>query len=395
MPTHPLSDECFVSVLTPAGRSAVATISVVGGEAKARVSGFFRPASGIGLQQVPRGRIVFGRWAVGDRGGEELVVCCHSPESIDVHCHGGRTAARRIVDSLVRAGCREVHWQRMAELCEATPIRTEARIALAAARTARTAAILLDQYRGALEAALADITALLDRGEVGAASDRLRQLDRYADFGRHLTRPWRIVLAGHANVGKSSLINAILGYERTIVFEQPGTTRDVVTATTAIDGWPVELADTAGLREGGDAVESVGVARARERLAAADLVVVVFDSAKVWSDQSASLANAWPDALVVHNKCDLVPMPADDRPSGLHTSAVAGQGVDELVRRMGEKLVPDPPHSSAPIPFTDRQTEAIKRALGLLATGRPSLASKTITRLLGFPPTNALPVGKP
>ncbi|MBC8876190.1 MAG: 50S ribosome-binding GTPase [Planctomycetes bacterium] len=191
----------------------------------------------------------------------------------------------------------------MAELCEETPIAAEARIALAAARTERTAAILLAQYRGALEAELTAIVALLENEETDAAADRLRRLERYADFGKHLTTPWRVVLTGHANVGKSSLINAILGYERSIVFEQPGTTRDVVTATTAIDGWPVELADTAGLREGGDAVESAGVRLARERLAAADVVVAVFDRTHRWCPVSAGLCQVWPGAGVGPTIC--------------------------------------------------------------------------------------------
>jgi tRNA modification GTPase len=360
-----------------------------------RVSEFFHPAAGTPLQQFPDGRIVFGRWAVGDRDGEELIVCRRGRDWVDVHCHGGRTAARRIVDSLVAAGCREIEWQGMAVLCEETPVRTEARHALAAARTERTAAILLAQYHGALDAALTDVTVLLQSDRIGAAADRLRQLDRYSEAGKHLTTPWRVVLAGHANVGKSSLINAILGYERSIVFEQPGTTRDVVTATTAVDGWPVEFADTAGLREGGDAVESTGVALARERLAAADVVVVVFDSTQPWTAESTSLAKAWPDALVVHNKCDLAPMPAGDWPAGMRTSALTGQGIAELVRTLGAKLIPDPPPPGAAVPFSERQVDAIVNAICLLDLGRPEEASTAITRLLEVQHANALPTCNP
>jgi tRNA modification GTPase len=72
------------------------------------------------------------------------------------------------------------------------------------------------------------------------------------DLGRHLTRPWRVVVAGAPNVGKSSLINALAGFTRTVVTAVPGTTRDVVATAAAIDGWPVELIDTAGLRLTGD-----------------------------------------------------------------------------------------------------------------------------------------------
>jgi len=436
MDTNRSPDDCFVSVLTPPGRSAVATVSIVGGRAMAHVSELFHPAGAIPLRQIPSGRIVFGRWDVGHGKGEELIVCRRGHDVVDVHCHGGRTARRRIVDSLVAVGCREIEWQTMAFLCEETPIRAEARVALAAARTARTAAILLAQYRGALEAALLGIIASLEKGEIHAAADRLRQLDRRADFGKHLTNPWRVVFTGLANVGKSSLINAILGYERAIVFEEPGTTRDVVTAKTAIDGWPVELADTAGLRKGGDAIESTGVALARERLSTADVVVVVFDSTEPWSAEVASMANAWPDALVVHNKCDLVLAPAvgrpngvdlsgtsvsgkalatgnsqssprltpaasaspltkstpfDDRPVGLCTSALTGQGIADLVRILGVKLVPDAPHPDTAVPFTDRQTDAIKHAIRSLDNGRLDEALRTITGLLEVQPPNALP----
>ena len=81
--------------------------------------------------------------------------------------------------------------------------------------------------------------------------------------GRHLLTPFDVVLAGPANVGKSSLINALVGYNRAIVYDAPGTTRDVITAETAIDGWPVTLSDTAGLRDSDDPLEMAGVQTAQ------------------------------------------------------------------------------------------------------------------------------------
>ena len=103
-------------------------------------------------------------------------------------------------------------------------------------------------------------------------------LARYAPLGRRLTAPWRVVVAGPPNVGKSSLVNALAGYQRSIVAPTPGTTRDVVTTRLAIDGWPVELADTAGVREATDALETQGVRLAREATAAADLCLWVLDA---------------------------------------------------------------------------------------------------------------------
>jgi tRNA modification GTPase len=194
------------------------------------------------------------------------------------------------------------------------------------------------------------------------ALDHLQMLLSRADLGRHLTRPWRVVLTGAPNVGKSSLINALLGYQRAIVFDQPGTTRDVLTATTAIDGWPVELSDTAGLRADGDAIEAEGVTRALAQVAAADLVIEVLDAtaAQEWPGHRGQVTEdrSQRDILVVHNKCDLGLPPDDGRPPGICVSAKTGQGMDNLIRAIAECLVPNPPRSAA-MPFTERQISAL------------------------------------
>ena len=158
-------------------------------------------------------------------------------------------------------------------------------------------------------------------------------------LGRHLTRPWSVVLAGRINVGKSSLLNALAGYGRAIVHPAPGTTRDAVAVTTAVDGWPVELCDTAGLRATGDAIERAGIERARQRLAQADLVVLVADRSVPWSPEDEGLARQYPAAVLVHNKCDL-PASSGHRPGGISTSALRGQGIDALLTAIGRRLAP-------------------------------------------------------
>ena len=213
------------------------------------------------------------------------------------------------------------------------------------------AAILLDQLQGALAEELAS-----------GDPRRLQTLLARAPLGLHLVTPWRIVLAGRPNVGKSSLINALVGYTRAIVFDQPGTTRDVVTATTAIDGWPVELADTAGLREGQDELESAGIARAREQMAAADVLVLVFDVTQPWTEEDESLVAQWPEAVVVFNKCDLAAM-AGDRPGALFTSAVTRQGIEELIEALGRRLVADPPAAGSAVLFTERQVRMVEEMI--------------------------------
>jgi tRNA modification GTPase len=192
-------------------------------------------------------------------------------------------------------------------------------------------------------------------------------------------------------VGKSSLINALLGYGRSIVHPTAGTTRDVVTARTAVDGWPVLLADTAGLGAGGDALERAGIDLARGQLVQADLVLLVFDMSVPWSADDEGLLAAWPGALVVHNKSDaaIAPVASEPaRPAGLAVSALARQGLDVLVRQMADRLVPHPPPPGAAVPFTPQQVETLqqmRKELGiagggesdfpLAATGQPGMGA--------------------
>ncbi len=350
----------YVVLLTPPGRGAVATLVVDGPVAVSAVESSFKPAArGKSLRDFADGRIVFGRWR---EGGEEIVACRTAEEHIELSCHGGRLAAQRIEQDLIQHGCQPLDWTDWLQV-RATDgsekIEAEARIALAAARTERTAGILLDQLHGALDR---EINAI---GELATASpEQARKrlqilLDRSA-VGLHLTTPWRIVLAGRPNVGKSSLINALVGYSRAIVFDQPGTTRDVVTATTAIDGWPVEFADTAGLRTPADTLEAAGIERTRAQMLAADLLLLVFDLTQPWTQDDEALVSQWPQAIPVFNKLDLPRHESKSRPHGTKTSAVTRQGIDDLLRQIAQRLVPDPPEPGSPVPFTDRQVRLLQ-----------------------------------
>ena len=236
----------WVAVLTPSGRGAVASIVVAGPAAVDRVASRVVLNRADGLMAAPR-RILVGRWEFVD--GEEIVVCRHDERRVEIHCHGGPAAASRIVEGLVAAGCLQVAWLDWIERSTQDRFAAAAASQLPYARTERTASILLDQFRGALRKELELFEALLIAGDITAAVGRLDLLLDRAAIGRHLIEPWRVVIAGPPNAGKSTLLNAIVGFQRAIVFDQPGTTRDVVTAATVLDGWPIELADTAGLRE--------------------------------------------------------------------------------------------------------------------------------------------------
>ncbi|HVT30471.1 MAG TPA: GTPase, partial [Lacipirellulaceae bacterium] len=306
------------AVLTPPGRGAVATVLVSGATAIATVGQLFSPATGDDFAKAPIGRIFFGRW----EAGEELVVCRRGEDEIEVHCHGGQAAVEAVLASLAGLGCQILGWTAAARR-QVDPIAAEAMDSLARATTLRSAAILLDQYQGALRQELDQCASLLDSSDEEswrAAEQRLHDLVRRSRLGRHLVEPFQVVIAGKPNVGKSSLINGLVGYQRSIVSPQSGTTRDVVSARTAFAGWPVELSDTAGLRYGADSLETAGIDMAVRRFGAADLRVAVFDASQPWDEDDEAFAVRWPDAIIVYNKIDVARPTA--RRQGIETSAL-------------------------------------------------------------------------
>jgi tRNA modification GTPase len=372
-----------VAVLTPAGTGAIATVAVVGREAWPVVRSQFRPANEKPLPDPPAAN-QFWLGTLGDGPGDEVVIAVKSldPEPwVEVHCHGGRRVVRWVVEQFVRTGCTEVAWNRLS-----TPTRgrgwacdSRALEPLTKAPTLRTASILLDQHHDAFNLAITTIIEALDWARYDDASSRLHALADRAPVGRHLVTPWRVVIAGAPNVGKSSLVNALAGYQRTIVATVAGTTRDVVTTTVALDGWPVELADTAGLREEAHGLEADGIARAWGLLPAADLVVWVLD---------ATVATpTWPDDLggqyfTVVNKADLPhgwDLGTDPAPA---VSAATGAGIPELTASIIRCLVRTPPAPGAAVPFTPELADAVETARRLLATDQVAAARETLVSCL-------------
>ncbi len=365
-----------VCVLTPQGRGAVAVVAIEGDSAVGAVDRYFQAANGRALAEQSMGRIVYGHWGGAD--GEDLVVSRREETRIEVHCHGGNSSSAAIVADLVAAGCVEIDSGEWVVVQHDCPITAAAHLALAKATTTRTARILLDQYHGALRREMQTIDLALERGETAEARSRLQSLLDRAALGRHLTKPWQVVIAGEPNVGKSSLINALVGYERAIVFDQPGTTRDVVSSTTAIDGWPVQLSDTAGLHEATDAIETAGIELARQRAAAADLVVWVLDATARAGDswnQAQQQAQAVGVALnreqtqLVINKTDLAKPSSEQTLSSIGTCAVSGAGTDKLLNAISNRLVPTVPPPGEAVPFTEEQIELVAEKFRETGTG--------------------------
>jgi tRNA modification GTPase len=313
----------------------------------------FRAANGQAVAAQPLNRVSFGRW--GQEVPEDVVLCRTSECDVEIHCHGGAAAVRRVLNDLAQRGCRIVDWgEFIGERLNL--VDAECTMALTHATTLRTARILLEQQSGVLRSAF-EVLRDLPPDEVVR---RTTEMLSWSEFGRHLTEPWQVVLCGLPNVGKSSLINALLGYARSIVFDQPGTTRDVVTGQTALDGWPVELSDTAGLRQGDDVLESAGIERAHRRAAAADLIVLVFDRSRPVRPEELELLRRWPNALRVTNKCDLPDAWRDaDVDGALPVSSVTQAGMDELAKAIVGRLIPRVPAPGAPIPIMSRQVQVL------------------------------------
>jgi tRNA modification GTPase len=181
------------------------------------------------------------------------------------------------------------------------------------------------------------------RDRIAKAIDICTQITARARQGSLLREGMTVVIAGRPNAGKSSLLNRLAGYEAAIVTDIPGTTRDVLRERIHIDGMPLHVADTAGLREEADVVESEGIRRARNEMSRADRILYVVDAARLLDDESvrAEMA-ALPDdipATVILNKIDAVgaqPRYEQSAPPRIHLSAATGEGVDLLREHLKE-----------------------------------------------------------
>ena len=353
-----LSDP-IVALATPPGRSALAVIRLSGagafGIAARVIPGFrvdpprtahyaaFRDAAG---QLIDRGiYLVF----AGPRSetGEDVV---------EFQCHGGLAVPARLVAVIEAAGARPAHpgefTRRAVMHGKLDLLQAEALGDLIDAEAPAQARAALVQLEGglsrriaALRAGLVELLALLaydvdfpeeDDGPV--ARDRIEaaratvlagveQLLGTAPLADRVRRGALVVLAGPPNAGKSSLFNALLGHERALVTEIPGTTRDAIEAHVEFHGWPIRLVDTAGLGEATDRLDALGQAMGRRFVEGADLVVELGGSAARRLGGSAS------GRLAVRSKADL-----GGEGEGLPVSAVTGQGLAELKRAIVEQL---------------------------------------------------------
>ena len=331
---------------------------------------------------------------------------------IELQGHGGVLVTTRVLDAVLRAGARPAEpgeFTLRAFLNGRLDLaQAEAVADLVAAPTAEALAAAADQLAGRLSSSVRDLRrACLDlmarleaeidfaeedvppvprddlRHALESIDETLEAILAGADRGLLQGHGFRVVLVGSPNVGKSSLMNALLATERAIVTEIPGTTRDVVEESFNLDGIPVRLSDTAGLRPTDDPVERIGVDRSGAALAAADVAALVLDGSRalVDADRDAArqVAAAGKQAIVVVNKTDLPPAITTEDAAGLidapvcRTSAINGDvdGVRGALRTLIGDGAPNPDLGTV---ASLRHKQALERAREELAGAREAVA---------------------
>jgi tRNA modification GTPase len=408
-----LSDP-IVALATPAGRSALAVIRLSGTgalEIAARVvsSRGPREAGASRLAGIPD-RVATLAVFCGPDGGaidQGLVTIFRGPRSytgedlVELSCHGGLLAPAELLAALHAAGARPAapgEFTRRALLNgKLDLLQAEAIGDLIDATASAQGRAALHQLDGGLSRRIAglreqavELLALLaydidfpeeddgpvPRGRIRAAHDALARqvglLLATAPAGERLREGALVVLAGRPNAGKSSLFNALLGVNRALVTEIPGTTRDTIEAHTALLGWPVRLADTAGLRESEEPIERLGIEVSRRYLGAADLVLLCVEAGRALTAEERQLQRDR-GALLVRSKADLLPAGQGDGEEGLAVSVVTGRGLDAVARGIAERLFDgrDAACDFTPMLTRGRHRVSLERATAALGEAGP------------------------
>ena len=369
--------DTIVALSTPLGRSGLGVVRLSGTDSREIAARFLRmsPDPGWKSWSSQLASLVAEDGALVD---QVVVAFFAGPRSytaedvVEIACHGSPVVLRFAVERALQCGARladpgeftlRAFLNGRIDLPQAEAIRE-----LIDATTLYQARVAAQQVEGSvsrrlrpLKEQLLELIALLEAGidfaeddvTVATPDEVLRRLDPISDQVRGLTQSFQtgrlvfegltLTIAGRPNVGKSSLFNRLLERDRAIVTDIPGTTRDTVSETTSLAGFPVKLIDTAGIRETTDLVETLGVERSHEAMAEADLTLLVVDLSEPETAEDISLYQKLRPGkpLIVGNKCDL---PMRFQPGEtlemIRVSAVTGEGIGALREAVLERLAP-------------------------------------------------------
>jgi tRNA modification GTPase len=379
------------ALCTAPGRGGIAVITLIGPRAEEILAAVFRP---IGDHiDAPRNALQLGYLAA-DRTAAALdkVIVCRTLRGIEINIHGGPHIARRSLELLASLGVQphdcnvdpdgtldaaHADWNNPSIGSELLTVLPEARSALAVVA-------LSSQWSGGL-------SALTAAGEP-PGSDRLRAAADGLKEIRKLLVPAEVVLAGPPNAGKSTLANALVGREVSIVHQTAGTTRDWVREPAVINGVPIWLTDTAGLWDAPEGIDSEAVRRARHCALEADIVILLDPAADADSPGWLDLSSGRPKLLSVITKCDR----AADEGSGerIEISAMTGRGLEELKDAIVTATGLGGFDPKLPRAFTTRQADILMRSADAMEAGNPTAARDALDQLLRGPITDTANSGE-
>ena len=417
-----MKQDTIAAISTPPGQAGIGVVRLSGPEAQAIVGRIFRPRNPHNLP-LPSHHLILGEIISPDHGqvvDEVLVSAMHGPHSytredvVEINCHSGYAVLKEILHLALQQGARlanpgeftlraflsgRLDLTQAEAVLEIIEARSGAGLKVAAAHLRGGLGGKIGELREALLDLLAHIEADLDFGEelpylpyaslipaLQAVYAEIAVLIESSDQGRLLREGLQVVLAGRPNVGKSSLLNQLLQTDRALVTDIPGTTRDIIAESLVIQGLPVCLLDTAGLRQAHNKVEELGIERTRQHVSQADLVLYLVDASQPWqAEDTEHLAGlAEQPALLVLNKVDLPPqitgaaVPALWPHAVIHVSALTGEGLPALKEvifqagtgntgLMPPQVVTQERHRQ----HLERCREYLSQALELIKAGQP------------------------
>lgn len=337
--------DTIAAISTSVGEAGIGIVRMSGKDAIHIGDKIFRGKKVKSLKDVENRKLTYGHIVDPETGqvvDEVLIACMKEPYTytrenmVEIYCHGGIIAVKKVLELTLKNGAR------LAEPGEFTKraflngrldlAQAEAVIDVIRAKTDKSLEVSINQLEGSISSRVKDIMDILLQmlAHINAAIDfseedmedidyedleakaiqvkeQIEKLLNTADRGKILREGLNTVILGKPNVGKSSLLNAILRENRAIVTNIPGTTRDIIEEYVNIDGIPLKIVDTAGIRETDNLVEKIGVDRAREMVDKADLIIAVFDISKPLTDEDREIIELIKDkdVIVLLNKVDL------------------------------------------------------------------------------------------
>ncbi len=410
-------ERTIAAISTGAAPGGIGIVRLSGGEARAVADRVFTSRSGkpVGSMKGYTAALGTVHNAAGEKLDDAVALVFAAPKSytgedvVELSVHGGLTVTRRVLRAVLEAGASPAgpgEFTRRAFLHGKMDLtQAEAVMALisaggeqaARAAQAGSSGALSRRIRGirdGLAGQAAHLAAWADFPDEGVpeveeqeltqgleqAQSALEELLAGYDRGELFREGVITVIAGRPNAGKSTLMNALAGRQRSIVTAIPGTTRDVVEETVLLGGIPLRLADTAGLRDTDDPVESIGVEAARDRLATAQLILAVFDSSQTLTEEERRWLEELDPArtVAVINKTDLSPALEEERliqrfPWLVRISAGEGRGLEELEQAVSALLGTAAFRPLDGNLFTERQREDVRRALTAVREARQAL----------------------